>query len=577
GRFISADGPNNRVRFDHLFLTSSYGGVNVIVGSFTAGFGERLTFNSSEYQLPSGWYSNSRFTESNELGRVRIRDRQFGVAVQYDGWNLGRSAWLEGTAFASSNLLDLFQRDFAYEGNGDVCGVEGYTCADLFDGTFPDAQSTSDFVLDGRARSIRISAPDDSANYDFEQIRRAYREDLVGGNLTLHFNDSLAWGVTSYIGQTDFNLDDDATPNFGYSSGRVRQELQPFGAVGTFVRWIHPYFDVGAEYARTFVDGGGNGFLLRANINPVPSVELTTRLWYYGATFINPQGNGFAGADEAFGERDRNDRGGQIRAVVKAVKDLRLRTTIEYRQNPNQIFLTPDGYETFRRETLLDDITLAQRADLGVTTKEDLFVNFVHQDRVLRSLDLAFETFSDESGTSGNTGDACFPLTRELTSGENAGLPVSDCSTGTRTQLQLGVATRRIPATSLYFRGDYIRQAQIDTDLDGESSRGNAFRFTFRARIKPWEGGTLNGVVTLRPQDTFGLDEVEDDGSRVILDTSQPRQYYFVEYIQKFGRDWTVTGRYGYQDYDRIDPENRFDVGRYSFYNTFRLKAEYRF
>ncbi|MEO1175042.1 MAG: hypothetical protein AAFX94_23755, partial [Myxococcota bacterium] len=283
GRFISADGPNNRVRFDHLFLTSSYGGVNVIVGSFTAGFGERLTFNSSEYQLPSGWYSNSRFTESNELGRVRVRDRQFGVAAQYDGWNLGRSAWLEGTAFASSNLLDLFQRDFAYEGNGDVCGVEGYTCADVFDGTFPDAQSTSDFVLDGRARSIRISAPDDSANYDFEQIRRAYREDLVGGNLTLHFNDSLAWGVTSYIGQTDFNLDDDATPNFGYSSGRVRQELQPFGAVGTFVRWIHPYFDVGAEYARTFVDGGGNGFLLRANINPVPSVELTTRLWYYGA------------------------------------------------------------------------------------------------------------------------------------------------------------------------------------------------------------------------------------------------------------------------------------------------------
>ncbi|MEM6533382.1 MAG: helix-hairpin-helix domain-containing protein [Myxococcota bacterium] len=577
GRFISADGPNNRVRFDQLYLTSTYGGVNVILGSFTAGFGERLTFNTTEFQLPSGWYSNITFTEDNELARIRVRDRQFGVAVQYDGFNVGRRAWLDATVFASSNLLDLFQRDFAYEGNGDVCGVDGYTCSDVFNGNFPDARTTSDFVLDGRARSIRVSAPDDSANYDFEQLRRAYREDLIGGNLTLHFDDNLAWGVTSYVGQTDFNFDDDAGSNFGYSSGRVRQELQAYGAVGTHLRWLNPYFDLGAEYARTIVDGGGNGFLLRANVTPIPSVELTTRLWYYGANFINPQANGSAGADEAFGERDRNDRGGQIRAVVKPMRDLRLRTTVEYRQNPNQIFLTPDGYESFRRETILDDITLAQRVDYGLTVREDVFLNFSHQDRVLRSLDLAFETFSDEAGTSGDSGDACFPLTRELSSGANAGLPVSDCSTGTRSQLQLGFKTTRIPSTSLYFRGDYIRQAQLDTDQDGDTTRGNAFRFVLRARVKPWEGGTLIGNITLRPEQTFGLDDVEDDGARITLVTSEPRQYYYLEYIQKFGRSWTFTGRYGYQDYDRIDPDNRFDVGRFSFYHAFRLKAEYRF
>lgn len=581
GAFVSPDGPNNRVRFEHLYLTSTYGGVNVILGSFTAGFGERLTFNTSEYQLPSGWYSNLRFTEDNELGRVRPRTRQFGVAVSYDGFNLGSSAWLEATAFASSNILDLFQGDFAYGGAHEGCGDSdvGYVCNDL--GTPDDVTSageTADFLLDGRDRNSRVYDPgdsltdvDDASTYSFESLRRAYREDVVGGNLTVHFDDALAWGVTSYVGQTDFRFPEESGANFGYSAGVPRNELQPYGAVGSHLRWIGMTYDVGIEYARSFVSGGGDGVTLRVNTSPIDALDVVTSLRYYGPNFVNPRGNPRAGADEVFGQRDRNELGGSIRAIVRPFGDLRLRTTVEYWQNRNDVFLTEDGYESREREVPLDDFRFAQRVDFGLTTREDLFFNFDYANRLLRSLDL------DRFGYSTGGGDTCIPLERELTAGDNRGAVVSDCDVGVRMRFQAGLTSTRIPLTSLYARLEYIRQDDNGISAAGEPTKSGAIRAVLRARVRPWNGGAFIANATLRPEASFGLIAEDAQEEVLLVADSEPRQYYYLEYIQRIAGQWTLTGRYGFQDYRRIDPDNRFDVGRYRYYNVFRLKAEYRF
>ncbi|MEM6734244.1 MAG: hypothetical protein AAF658_21955, partial [Myxococcota bacterium] len=74
-----------------------------------------------------------------------------------------------------------------------------------------------------------------------------------------------------------------------------------------------------------------------------------------------------------------------------------------------------------------------------------------------------------------------------------------------------------------------------------------------------------------------GLIPRNADGVTLVVINGPPRQYYYLEVLQNIGRDWRVTARYGYQDYERIDPDNRWDVGRYRYYHQFRVKAEYRF
>lgn len=602
GTFVSAAGPNNRVRFDQAYLTSTYGGVNVILGSYTAGFGERVTFNTSRYQLPNGWYPNVVFTEDNERGAVRIRDRLFGIAVQYDGFNLGPDAWLEATIFGSSNVLDLSQQDFAYGGTnplpcsddvttrgtspttGNSTTVTLYSCGepeldDLRESLDRRAES-ADFIVDGQLRSQRIydanlSVTDiDEAragDFRFEQIRRAYRENLVGGNVTLHYTDAFQWGVTSYVGQTRFQLDDEGNPNFAYSNsaGFPRQELGDYGATGTHMRLVGDRFDVGAEYAYTFAGNGGSGFLLRANVEPLDWLEVQSYARVYGASFINPRANPRAAQDEVFGLAARNERGIQVQLLARPVSRLRLRTTVDYWQNPDQVFITPDGVVTFPRNQLLDDLYLQQRVEYAVTSRERVFLTGEFQDRVVRSLDA-----NDSRYATG--GDTCAPDI--LRSDSNALGNESDCAIGQRYKFSLGLTTTRIPRLSLYGRVDQLWQNDGEVMGDGDATatsdptKSVSYRFVFRARAQPWEGGSLVLNLTWRPEDTFGLGV--DDSSEFLIADSGPSQFFYLEAQQAWG-GLRVKARYGFQDYLRNDPDR--DLDRYNTYHVGRLAVEFRF
>ncbi|MEO0812865.1 MAG: helix-hairpin-helix domain-containing protein, partial [Myxococcota bacterium] len=166
GSYLSRRPPGERPRLESAFVSGRLGPMKWILGSYTAGFGTRLTFNSSLRRRPAGIYENQSMTQDPTRASIRPLDRQFGLAAQLPGLELGHESKLDVSLFLSSNSLDLYQGHFSYGGAIDSeCSADqkstGSAPVTLFrcaraDGASGRRRSESqDFVEDGRLRAQR--------------------------------------------------------------------------------------------------------------------------------------------------------------------------------------------------------------------------------------------------------------------------------------------------------------------------------------------------------------------------------------------------------------------------------------
>ena len=257
-----------------------------IAGSYTAGFGERLVFDTTTRRRPNGWYSDDVVYESIDSKKADFQPRkgQFGAAFELRGISLADSVWIDFTGMFSWWRFDNYQYDYtpnrtylseaAAAGGEDGCYKEGRCFAYE---TFPDV----------------------------------FSEILAGGNSTVHFGTRSHVGVTGYWAKTQFEVGDDFvtwTPSAGFPA------RSSFWAVGGDAAWGTGIVDLFAEYART--DSGGNGAVLRSvlDLDPV-DLEISGR--FYDKSFDNPHARGEAAPDEYLGRRARDEAGGRVRVVAK--------------------------------------------------------------------------------------------------------------------------------------------------------------------------------------------------------------------------------------------------------------------
>ena len=544
--YLVSDGPGNQFDLDTVFLRGGYGPWSVVLGSYTVGFGERLTFDSTTRTLPNGLSDPRDLQDDQEKGLVKPSNSQFGIAAALSGAEIG-NAWLDATVFGSYVRDDLYQYDFNYG----LDAASGTNACDT-DGDCPAGYSCGE---DLRCHSTRIyNASDPSVSYLYLTMADAYEEKLVGANVTVHFDERSQVGVTGYGSWTEVLVAQDAEGEFSHSARLPRHS--PFGAVGVNGSFGIGDFEIAGEYTRTLREG--NGAFVRATYEPGPFLELNTAFRYYDSRFENPHGRGKAQRDELLGLAARNEVGGSLDATVKPISRLRFVTKLDLWTNPELPVYQTDGSVDFvDKENPPLDLMLVERVQLDITSKEDAAVSFSYKNK-----DVGHNSRTEYY----DRGDYC-----------DEGLSLAQCGRGERRRLQLRVATDRIPHTRVWVSytaswEDQNRLAEASRLKPEESRTPDDYVFDFSQQLRlhgtvsAWPGGRVTANVGFWIHDP--APPKDNPYLVVISDRDEPALNAYLELRQKIGSIFTVWARYGVLNYDDES------LGRYPWYHLMKLVLE---
>lgn len=525
---LVTDGPSDQPDLEHFYLVADYGVWSVVAGSYRVGFGERVTFDSTDQRDPSGWLELNAVSYDYDRGRLRPRDGQFGAALSLVGASLG-PAWTDSTIFVSRQRKDLYQHDLIY-------GLDPWypesSCAT--DGDCPAGYSCGE---DNRCRSTRIYNAENprSSAYRWETIQDAFTEQLVGGNVTVHLNERSRIGVTGYRAWTSWNIAKNAQPRFASSASYP--QANAFGAVGLYARVGAGPVDLSAEYART--GDSGDAFVGRAILNPGAWLELTLFGRYYEPEFENPYCGARAAPDELWGLAARNERGGGADLTVRPAIGWKLVTKLDVWDNPYSPTPTSSGQSHFVRvDRAHVDLQGSQRLEVDITSRETVtaLVDYRNKDLANNGRDQVY-----------GLGDVC----------ETGGR--ASCGRGERRKLQLKASTERIPRAYVWAR--YVAAWQ---DVSGRDSFAFEHQISGHGRFDLWEGGrvAVHGSLGLNAVAAAAIGSRDDS----LAGRSSPALDAYVEVAQDLAEDRVgLLGRYGVLYF--LDEEQR----RYPWYHLASL------
>ena len=307
-----------------------------IAGTYRIGFGQRLTFDSTNEVTPNGFRGDDEIRRVNDLSRkcressgelegspcageaagVRVTpdykwtNRLAGVAVGLKKLELG-SGYLQAYAWGSYQPKSIYQYEI-YDRN---------RCDDPRDDNDPNCKAPTVFQ--------RTDPSDRASALSFQTLTRMYAEMLGGGNFTYHFDDRAHIGITGYganvrwlVDGADLDFQEYSRTPFG----------GPFGAVGADAAVGFGIQDFFVEVSRSFDsqpgDGGGMGTILRS-VTGLERSEIEASVRYYDKDFNNPYARPISGADEFDGLRARDEVGFRLQADTDFGEKVALRTKFD--------------------------------------------------------------------------------------------------------------------------------------------------------------------------------------------------------------------------------------------------------
>jgi len=340
---LIADPRGYKVELPKVFVQWEDDHTSAILGSFRAGFGQRLVFDNSQHYTPNGLYLDDELFYSSDLqaecrettgelaaspcagargGRYVTpdwgwRDGLFGAAIGTKRLDLG-SGWLQAYAWASSTRRKIYQYEL----------VDRAKCEDPHDDTKVECAAPSVFVRpDGP-----LLTP--SSRFTFVTLPDVFAEKLVGANVA-YFADRrssigmVAYGAseTSLVSGIDLDTQEWSRIPTG---GR-------YGAAGGNFSFGRSWLDVFGEAAFSFDrmpngpgpqdGGGGPAGILRVTATKKRQ-ELEATLRYLGIDYANPYARPIAQSDEFDGQRARDEAGGRLRYYMTS-KQVALRALVD--------------------------------------------------------------------------------------------------------------------------------------------------------------------------------------------------------------------------------------------------------
>jgi hypothetical protein len=304
-----------------------------VLGTYRAGFGQRLVFDNSSDYTPNGLYIDDQLFYDNELTReckesttgaeapptcdpdradtyvtpdFRWRETLFGGAGGWKHLDLG-TGYVQAIVFGSYQPKSIYQYELA---NRATCGTGDFDPRDDDDPgcAAPQVNRRPDGdVLDPASR------------YSFQTLPDVFAEALAGGNVTYFADRRNYAGVTGYAAKVrnliegmDLDVQEWSRIPMGLSHGAAGANF----AIGR--RWLDVFGEAAYSFDQTpdglgpATGGGGPAAVVRATATgKKKELEVTAR--YYSIDFVNPFGRPIAAADEFEGQRARDEVGGRVR------------------------------------------------------------------------------------------------------------------------------------------------------------------------------------------------------------------------------------------------------------------------
>lgn len=284
------------------------GRARVVLGNFNAGFGERLTLDTTNRRRPYGLYGDDLMYDNvggivSFNSAVRPHRGLMGLAGSVEGIKLGDTMRLDVTLLGSWRNVDEYI--YRFRPNRTYFSPEDA------------AQGEPSCVGQGRCHGAVT-------------FRDVYNQAVGGGNARLWVGDRAYVGATGYVARNRFLTGDD----FTFFAPSARQPIRDaFGAGGLEFGFGTGLFDAFGEV--TLTDRGGTGALLRTlwDLNKV-ALEATGR--YYDRRFDNPLGRGEATASQFLGLRARDEAGAKVRATWEPNRRVRLTSQVDSWVHPSQ-------------------------------------------------------------------------------------------------------------------------------------------------------------------------------------------------------------------------------------------------
>lgn len=528
---LSARQATHRVHVPKYFAAWDNGDFGIIVGTYRAGFGQRLTFDNSSRFTPNGFYSDDAVfwdpglsldcrQSAGELGTspcagdraddritsdFRWRDGLTGVAA--GARMLGdETGWAQVYAFGSYETKSIGQYEI----------YDRERCEDPRDDDDPECSAPDTF-----RRGPDPLQP--TSRFSFSTLPDLYAETLGGGNVSYFFNRRAHIGVTGYYADVDFLAEG---ADLDFQEWARTPFGGPYGAIGSDVAWGRDWADVFFEVARSFdnqldgpvpqtrpdqqSDGGGLAGIVRTTATwQTNEVELVGR--YYDDDYANPFARPISAPDEFDGLRARDELGGRVRYTGKIADKLNLRTSADFWTQPSE-----------DQAKLLAFV----RGDYQATEQIRPGVWVTYQNKDLASFDR-----SD-----------CFEISVEF---DERGEPIP-CG-GER--LQLTPRLRIQPNKRYYVQLQYEHEWIDDTVSSGE------FDDKFRQDIQAFVIAGMNPVdpLRLRARVRYKMEDIENN------DRLEQSLWSYLDVAYRFDMGLKVRGRYDVIFYldDRTSTEDR--------------------
>ena len=378
-----------------------------VVGSYRAGFAQRLVFDNSTQYSPNGLYLDDQMFFSVDLqrecresagelatspcagaaGDVYVtpdfawRQGLFGVGGGLKKLELP-SGWIQTYAWASASRRSIYQYELADTG----------ACPDPRDDANPACTAPTIFVRpDGD-----LLTP--TSRYSFQTVPNVFLERLAGGNVTYFADRRNSVGLTAY-GASTIDLVDGIALDFQewsrYPTGGT------YGAAGANFAYGRGWLDVFGEAALSYdktaaggpaAGGGGPAAILRMTATRTRE-ELEAVLRYYSVDYANPYARPISQPDEFEGQRARDELGARIR-YIRSQKGLSIRALVD-------LWVPPSSLRDDAVAGTQPKLDTYVRADVQTTQELQLGLWLRYQDRNLKEAgrDQCFEVSTETSDT----------------------------------------------------------------------------------------------------------------------------------------------------------------------------------
>jgi len=368
-----------RPRLEALYYAREHERGQWILGSFVAGFGERLVFDVTRRRQPDGLYLDLSVDEYPETGRLRPARTLFGLALE------ARRANWRASGFVSWRPRDIYQYDLRYGPDRAEAAVLG-ACES-------PGSRRGDFTCgeDGLWYTSRVLAADDpGAALSYLTLADAMEERLAAFHLD-YGRAHWRWGLTAYVARLDWRL---AAPAMRFAAAARYPADGRAHAMGVNQRWQGRRLLWDSELAIS--QGGGLAWLGRLTVLPARGFQWRLLLRHYAPDYVNPYGRGVAAPDEEQGLRQRNEQGVMLRAS-RAGSRWRWLGEVDLWQQP---FVWRENEHAWRRRAApLRHLRLYQRLQraLGPYETLSLSLNYVNKDLARNGRAQAYADGSGES------------------------------------------------------------------------------------------------------------------------------------------------------------------------------------